>query len=241
MVMVACLPGGLVRADELRWEGPWPVAVVLAGDRLALADGREVRLAGIRLPGGPAAGAAAARARAGLAGLAEGRAVRLGLAAQAHDRYGRLVAQLERADGLWLQGRLLEQGLVQVQTRPGETERAPAMLGLERQARAAGRGLWADPDQAPREVEVATGTVGAFQIVRGRIERVHATDRYVYLNFGADWRRDFTLRLQPDRLGLDPADLAGLAGQEVEARGLVLDAQGGLISLSHGEQFEVLR
>ena len=37
-------------AEELAWSAPLAVARVLAADRLELADGRSVRLAGIRVP-----------------------------------------------------------------------------------------------------------------------------------------------------------------------------------------------
>ena len=145
-----------------------------------------------------------------------------------HDRYGRLVAQVERADGLWLQGALLERGLAQVQTRPGETARAGEMLALEQTARAAGRGLWAEPAFMAREAGRARSTaVGRFRIVRGRVLRVAPTERYVYLNFGADWRADFTVRAR--RAELDGA-LAGArprGPRRTHGRGARRRARGG--------------
>ena len=84
------------------------------------------------------------------------------------DRYGRLVAQVERADGVWLQGALLERGLAQVQTRPGETARADEMLAIERTARAARRGLWAEPAWMAQEAERARDSTGRFRVVCGR-------------------------------------------------------------------------
>jgi micrococcal nuclease len=145
--------GGAGAAESVRQEGPLAVAEVLAGDLLRLADGRAVRLAGIRVPAGDAEDPSAARfaekARAALRRLLESQAITLGLAEAPYDRYGRLVAQIERGDGPWLQGALLERGLAQVQTRPGEAARAAAMLALERSARAAGRGLGAEPAFMP--------------------------------------------------------------------------------------------
>jgi micrococcal nuclease len=244
---------GLV-AGQPDWSAPLAVARVLSGERLQLEDGRTVRLAGIRLPGnssderesgddlnlpGPAA-----EARAALLRLLAGQPVRLGLAAARNDLYGELATQVERADGLWLQGALLERGLVQAQTRPGEVERAALMLEREHAARAAGRGLSADPALAPRSAEGPAGAAGSFQIVQGRVRRVAATDDFIYLNFGPDWRRDFTLRIR--RADLDEGfarsgiDVLALEGRRIEVRGLVLDAGGPLIELSHPEQIEVL-
>ena len=72
--------------------------------------------------------------------------------------------------------------------------------------------------------------------------RVAPTERYVYLNFGADWRsRLHRARAAPELAGeLAGLDLAGLAGRMVEVRGVVLEAGGPLIELSHPEQIQVL-
>ena len=64
-----------------------------------------------------------------------------------------------------------------------------------------------------------------------------------YLNFGTDWRRDFTFRAQPDaRRAFDRAgiDLAGLTGQRVRGRGWVFPLNGPMIDLTHPEALEVL-
>jgi endonuclease YncB( thermonuclease family) len=221
------------------------VARVLAGNLLELADGRVVRLAGIRLPAesdGRAATDLAAQAHAGLAGLVEGRTVRLESTASGHDRHGRLVAQVWGEDGLWLQGALLEQGLAQVQTRPAEVALAAEMAAREEAARQAERGVWADRRFAPRAAHQVAHLAGSFQIVRGRVVRVAPTDHYIYLNFGADWRRDFTLRMARERerdFRAAGIDLEQLAGREIEVRGYVLEAGGPLIELSHPEQLRI--
>jgi endonuclease YncB( thermonuclease family) len=226
--------------------GPLGVAEVIAGDELRLADGRSVRLAGIRVPDERAGGSAArvgAEARELLGRELEGAPVRLALAAVAEDRYGRVVAQVERSDGLWLQGVLLERGLAQVQTRPGEVARAERMLALESEARAARRGMWADPLFTVRDASALTDADGGFAIVRGEIARVAPTERFVYLNFGADWRRDFTVRIGKElvrELAAAGLEVTTLAGRRIEIRGVVLDAAGPLIELSHPEQMRLL-
>jgi endonuclease YncB( thermonuclease family) len=226
-------------AAEHDWSEPLAVARVLSADRLELADGRSVRLAGIRVPQ-----LVAAPAEAELARLVLGETLRLDITPAPLDRYGDLVAQVERADGLWLQGALLERGLAQVQTAPDEVARAAAMLALEQTARAAGLGLWRQPAFAPRRADQLADAVGSFQIVQGRVLRVAPTDDYIYLNFGQDWWSDFTLRLRRAELDAgfqrSPVDVLALAGRRVEVRGFVLDAGGPLIELSHPEQIQVL-
>jgi micrococcal nuclease len=244
-VLTVLLQGGDASAEPPSIDAPMAVAEVLAGDLLRLADGRAVRLAGIRVPAdgdGDSTGWAE-RARAELSRLLDGQEVRLAPTEAAHDRYGRLVGQIERRDGLWVQGALLEAGLAQVQTRPGEAARAEAMLEIERGARAARRGLWAEPGFAAREASAAPARTGRFGIVQGQVVRVAPTERFVYLNFGADWRSDFTVRIAKElarRLASSGLDVDGLGGRRVEIRGLVLEAGGPLIELSHPEQMQVL-
>jgi micrococcal nuclease len=230
-------PAAYAQGDD----GTVTVARALSGNLLELDDGRLVRLAGTRLPAGAAA-QDLARAEAALAGLVERRAVRLELADPARDRHGRLVAQLWRHDGLWLQGALLEQGLVQVQTRPGETALAADMAAREQAARSTRTGIWAHGRLGPRPAHQVGALVGSFQIVQGHVLRVEPTERYIYLNFGRDWRFDFTLRVARSsapsfrEVGID---LEQLEGQDVEVRGYVLEAGGPLIELSHPEQIRI--
>jgi micrococcal nuclease len=240
LMLGLALAGGGGRAAELQWSTPLEVADVRPALDLVLADGRILRLAGVRVPE-----VLAAQAGALVAGLIEEeQTVRLGTEPQAYDRYGRLVAQVERSDALWLQGALLERGLAWMQTQPGETARVDAMRALESTARARRLGLWADPALAPHAAKEAGRFIGSFQIVTGRVVRVDPVGDYVYLNFGDDWWEDFTLRLRRTDLRerFEPAGLAvaDLAGRRVEARGVVLEAGGPLIDLSHPEQIEVL-
>lgn len=239
LLLVVLLGSAAVKSED----GTVSVAQVPSGNLLELDDGRLVRLAGIRLPAkGGAWQGLAAQAQAALAGLAEGREVRLEPKAPTGDRHGRLAAQVWRDDGLWLQGALLEEGLVQVQTRPGEVTLAAEMMAREQAARSEGAGGWADGLFGPRPAHQVAPLVGSFQIVRGRVVRVAPTERYIYLNFGADWRRDFTLRVArtSERSFRDAGiELERLGGRDVEVRGYVLEAGGPLIELSHPEQLRV--
>jgi micrococcal nuclease len=239
LLLVSPLPTARLAAADGAWSTPATVAQVTSGGLLELADGRIVRLAGIRLPNGEGASDLARQGREALAGLIEGREVQLDQASVTRDRYGRLVAQAQRQDGLWLQGALLENGLAQVQTRPGEVSRATAMLAREQAARDAGLGLWAQAAFAPQPADRVGRLVGSFQIVEGRVVRVAPTERFVYLNFGQDWRSDFTLRVPRETarsLRQAGVDLEQLAGRAIEVRGYLLEAGGPLIELSHPEQ-----
>jgi hypothetical protein len=64
-----------------------------------------------------------------------------------------------------------------------------------------------------------------------------------YMNFGTDWKSDFTLVLDADALRTFEADGIGietLQGRRVRARGWVEYFNGPMIEITHPEQIEVL-
>lgn len=229
------------------------IAAVIDGDTLVLdppvSGSSRLRLAGIGAIKPPLGRPAdrpwplAAQARDALAALAEGATLRLEPAAQRIDRYGRLLAQAFLDDGRWLQGEMLRAGLARVSTTVGSRARAAEMLALEAEARAARRGLWASPIYAVRSPLEVRDDVGAFAVVEGAVVGAHRVKKRIYLNFGADWRDDFTVTIDTASLpqfgasGLDPLSLAG---QRIRVRGWVERYNGPAIEATHPEQIEVL-
>jgi hypothetical protein len=72
---------------------------------------------------------------------------------------------------------------------------------------------------------------------------VARAQQFVYLNFGRDWRRDFTVRAAlPDarRFARQGLELDGLVGREILVRGHLLEANGPMIELVHPAQIEVV-
>lgn len=210
---------------------------------MILRDGRQVCLAGLRVSGGAAKGRDLTGWRAALDPLLDAGAVRLKLDPSApFDRYGCLTARVETADGVSLQHVLLEKGLAAVDIASGA---APLfefddLLAIEDEARRAKRGIWRRPEALPKKAAAVHDFVGSHQIVEGRVRRVSSNDRYVYLNFGADWRTDFTVRLRrkfADQHGLDPD---GYDGRRLRIRGFVQESRGPLIDISHPKQIEIL-
>jgi micrococcal nuclease len=76
--------------------------------------------------------------------LVSGRRVRLELDAQARDRHGRLLAYVW-VDDTMVNAELVRRGFAQAMTVPPNVRHQPLFLKLEREAREAGRGLWAEP------------------------------------------------------------------------------------------------
>lgn len=122
------------------------VSDVLDGDSLVIyrnGDRREVRLYAVDAPEkGQAYGA---EARAFTRELARGKAITMKVVDE--DQYDRLVAEVFLEDGRSVNEALVEAGLAWWYQRHAEGNRT--LSRLEREAREAGRGLWADPDPEP--------------------------------------------------------------------------------------------
>jgi hypothetical protein len=182
-------------------------------------------------------------ARDALARLTEGVTVTLAFGGQPIDRHGRLLAHLYDADGTWIQGELLSRGLARVYTFPDNRKLAEDMLALEREARDAGRGIWGHPFYALRTPGTVAGDVGTFQIVEGTVVDAASVRARSYLNFGEDWRTDFTAVVGADARKLfeeSGIDIISLSGRPVRVRGWVRSYNGPMISVTHPEQIEVL-
>jgi len=231
-------------------------ARTLSATEFATSDGRTVRLAGVEGPEPPSSSSArptlATQAQAALAELVQGQSLTLHPVQSAPDRWGRLVAQVVRGDGSWLQGELLSRGWVRVHTAPDDRALAAEMLALEDQARVQRAGVWRSNLFAVRTPETVGRASDSFQIVEGTVLSASWTRNQLYLNFGPDWRSDFTIRigkplwrslpapLNATKPAAQAAAVATLAGQRLRVRGWVSWRNGPLIDLSHREQLELL-
>ncbi|HXF54673.1 MAG TPA: thermonuclease family protein [Hyphomicrobiaceae bacterium] len=229
---------------------------VIDGETFVIEGGSEVRLAGIMTPRASDAGAEGgklpleSKARLALERLILGKPVELAREARGSDRYGRLLAQVFVHGGgappAWVQGYLLSHGLARVVGAPELPSCLEALLGQERTARQANAGLWADPiyqvRPAWRTAELL-GLRGTYQIVEGRIVAAAERGRRIYLNFGRDWRQDFTAGLEAAAnklMARRGVDVRTLAGARVRVRGWIERRNGPYIEVEHPHQLERL-
>lgn len=238
--------------DALIDGGRGRIGAVHDGDTIRFKDGSvDIRLVGMqapKLPQGrrnPTAWPMADESRGALRALLENHEITLRLAATPRDRNGRILAHLVRDDGVWIQETMLREGWARVYTFPDNRLFARELYAAETKARAARRGLWAHPDYAVRKPDPAVlkADIGTFQLIEGRVADAAKVRGRVYLNFGADYRTDFTASIPPNvaplftKAGLDPLMLKGRA---VRVRGYIRDFNGPSIDLTHPEQLEVL-
>jgi endonuclease YncB( thermonuclease family) len=224
---------------QLEPAGTAEVAAVRDGRTLLLRDGSELRLAAIETATG---------SEAALGALALGKTLTLKrLGPEARDRYGRLLAFAFAPDSRQsLQQALLDQGLARVSARIGDKACAEALLTGERAARAANRGLWADPNFAPLRSDDVSGLTakrGRFALVEGKVLSVRESGGTIYLNFGRRWTRDFSviiasrLRRSFATAGIEPKSLEG---RRVLVRGFIEQRNGPIIEAAAPEQIETV-
>lgn len=164
--------------------------------------------------------------------------------ASGSDRWGRgLVRPLHGGATRTFQESLVEAGALRVNPESEDEDAIAVLLALEASARAARRGLWSEPAYAPFAADRADASVGAFNLVEGVVASARAARGRVYLNFGADYRDDFTATA-PTRLARAWAkrdlDLLRLEGVEVRARGYVARINGPSIELRRPQALELL-
>jgi len=252
LALLLLAPAAAARAAEpqaLPAVGSGVVKEVVSGDMLVLADGRIVKLAGIQAPkinagrSRPFRWPLADEAKKALETLALGRTVTLHVGGVRQDRHDRIPAQVIRDDGLWLQGELLGLGWARVYASADLAALGEALYARESAARAARLGIWSQPFFAVRDPEGLGHDYDTFQVIEGRVLAAAAAKGQIFLNFGPDWRTDFTIRV-PRRavrtfrqLHGDPAQLQG---RSIRVRGWVYRHNGPEIELVHPEQLERL-
>jgi endonuclease YncB( thermonuclease family) len=230
------------------------VAKVKDDASLLLENGESVRLIGVM----PVKLFANARseaaqkynelARQGVAllrSLVTGKRVQLRQSGRKKDRYGRVLAHVYTRDK-WLQGALLQQGLARSYSYRDNRACLGKMLELEQEAREQKRGLWRYRTFAPikaSEVKRISRKRYRFTLVEGQVRKIARVKSRVFLNFGEDWRKDFTIAIRRKYLKAmrkDGLDVLTLQGKRVRVRGWVEVWNGPAIKATHAGQIELL-
>ena len=245
LLMGGILSGGLKAADLVAGEVD-RVADVMSGQTLTLASGLKVRLAGISVPNRTAP--FGREALDALSGLVRGRTVRLFYGGDMRDRYDRALAQVhlltpDGSEDLWVQAEMVRLGLARVFTWPDEQIDFETLYRLEQDARSKGRGLWSHAAYAVLgpEPNALAQKVDSLQLVEGIITSTADVRGRAYLNFGADYRTDFTVTVaKAHRKRFKSYDPVDLEGARVRVRGWVELINGPMIWASHPARIEVL-
>jgi len=207
-----------------------------------LADGREVKLAGIDVPGGNQA----AMTRAALENLVLGKDLVVRAPSDGTDRYGRIAAfAFVNGSETPVQYNLLARGQARVSAQVEDKACSSALLAEEKRAREGRIGLWADPGYAVRAAEdgpAIRAQRGRFSVAEGRVVSVRDSGGTIYVNFGRRWSEALTVTIlkRHERsfvaAGIEPRNLQGRA---VRIRGYVDVRNGPMIEATRPQQIEI--
>lgn len=173
------------------------------------------------------------------------------------NRMGHQVAHIARQeDDLWAQGALLRNGLARVRTTLTYRDLAKEMLTIENTAREVSLestdnqnkeelpySLWKNPEYQIHTPETALKAQHRYQVIEGKIKKVATVKNVIYLNFGDNWRTDFTVTLDSkarrlfSREGLSPLEWQG---KTIRVRGWLDEYNGPYITLDHPERIEFI-
>lgn len=216
------------------------VAQIIDAGSFVLADGRHLKLAAVLTP--RANEPLADEARRHVSDVFADKTVGLAFDDRTTDRHGALVAHVF-VDGGWLQQSLIASGLARVRTFADTAKCAAPLLIDETTARNAKRGLWARPDYRVRNVDELEADIGTFQIVEGKVLSVATSKGRTFVNFGADYRTDFTITLSArdrKRLAKDGLDPANWVQKQIRVRGWLSRLNGPEVELTHAAQIQII-
>jgi endonuclease YncB( thermonuclease family) len=257
-----CAAAQLAIADDVKPPAPCTldpgpirtVARIIDAETLVLDDGSVLRLIGALAPRARDAGAAAgawppeADATKALSDLVLGKRVKLAFGGRRSDRYGRALAQVFLQDGgdEWVQGTLLAGGHARAYGLPESFACSRELLAHEAEARQRRIGLWSNGVYRPMPAD-RPGTLmqlrGRYERVIGRVASVGHTKSTTYLNFGADWKTDFTARVGKAVLAANPEFsrlIDALSAKTVVVRGWIERRNGPMIDIADPSQLEVM-
>lgn len=220
--------------------GEATVVAVPSAEAVALDDGRVLRLADIRAADADAMRAALAELvgdRVSVAEVVPGRV----------DRWGRRggdatpllhadVAPKDTARGLRIA--IVSRGLALVDPVDMSGACLAELFGAERAAEADRRGVWRTPPILPAAAEGLAKGLGRYVLVDGTVASVGETGETVYLNFGENWRTDFTALISRRDASAWGFDAPALSGKRVRVRGVLEAWNGGLIRIEHPAQVD---
>jgi len=245
-----------LQTPELKAGETGQLRSVLDGDTLYLDSGLKVRLSAIQAPKLPLgrkgfeAWPLGEESKTALQKLTQGKTLQLYYGGERRDRYDRALAQTftldeQGARDLWLQEEMVRQGMARVYTWPDTFQDSEKLYAAEIKARDAKRGIWGNDYYRIRtpEPDILAQDVDSYQIVQGVVTSSADVRGQIYLNFGADYKTDFTIaiakrdRKRFEKAGLDPLSLEGAT---VRVRGWIELSNGPMVWLDHPERLEVL-
>lgn len=247
-LVIAGVIFGLCAVAQAEQSRPVYVLQALEDDRIVTMNNARVSIHGVRLVGENADPSLYGEARqfivksfSGLPFVLQTEEFRK--SGSLDNRYGDLQGRIITADGLWLEEALIAEGYGQWNAAPGfPMAFRQRLIMAEKKAAERKIGLWRqfavlDANHPPKQY-----WNGQFIIAKGVVLDVYKGGSTTYLNFGEDWRTDFTAAISSSaRKKFERGDwkLADLKSKSITIRGLVRFYNGPYLELEFPEQLEI--
>jgi micrococcal nuclease len=223
--------------------GDTVVSKVFDGDSVKLSDGREIRYIGIDAPetGGNRPAEFGGKEAADLnERLVDGKEVRLEFDTEKEDHYSRTLAYVYVRETM-INRELVLSGVALAVPYPPNLKHQRELSAAMDEARRAKRGLWADPGRWMVDSDDTSRFIGESKTIVGRVVSTGLIGAGIFLNFGPDYKTDFTAFIPRDDLAYfsetgvtNPADY--YRGKTVEVTGSIYEKNGPSITVRHPGQ-----
>ena len=173
--------------------------------------------------------------------LVEGKYIRVDFDVKKIDEYGRLLGYVF-VDNTFVNAKLLEEGLAVLYTRPPNVKYVDLFVKLQKKARQEEKGLWGNCKVI--DASSAYKFIGQIRTVRGRVLSTYRSQNCIFLNFGKEWRKDFTVVIFKEnwdyfkRKGIDP--VVFYKNKMVEVTGRIREYNGPEIIVNLPEEIIIL-
>lgn len=251
LVMAQCAISGAAAQDgkppdlsPLKYTATSRVAQIIDGLTILMKDGKIVRLSSLDIPADEniSLGAKTLLEKELPAGtevlLYQTRKADVGRVNRMNHHLAHMV---RKSDQLWVNGLLLKSGLARAMPTDSNADRTAEMLAAETDARTLSAGLW--KTFPVLTADTAESGIGGFHVVEGTVKNAASVKNNLYVNFGGDWKKDFTVMIPPAvrksllRQNINPMDMTG---QKIRVRGDIRSYNGPFIELQNAHQIEVM-
>ncbi len=195
---------------------------------LRLKSGHQLVLSGVERPATHAQAQKASQlklepSRNWLANQLIGQEVIIQPTDQNYDIFGRIHGLIKVKKQEWTNIQLLQQGLARLQSRAGFNIKQEDFFQAEQQARQKKIGLWGKGSFKIYNADDYQGPTEGFIIAEGTLVNVSNRSTYIYLNFGENWRTDFTAAVPRKNNHFDSeiSKLKDLIGRKIQVRGVI--------------------
>ncbi len=161
------------------------------------------------------------------------------------DRHGTRPAQIIlEENNVWVQDHMIAKGLAWAFA----TRKTQRMIGTLKKseyiARRNRQGFWDAKLYRVKNTEEVKRYLNSYQIVEGTVVNVTRKNISTYINFGADWRTDFTITVPNKYMGdfynvYEEFVPEKLEGEKIKIRGWVEDKNGPMITYDYFGQIDI--